>query len=356
MSITSGALSKSFVVVQDTQPASPFEGQIWVDSTTSETYQFKQGSFSKISLDGSKLKERHLTLVNDIAEARYSAGASQENMDEVFYDVFVDTSKISSSNKVVISTGNNGNITIQENIESFETNFGDLTIFSGSFSRTTTDSNTGSYSVEPDNSGTIDEMRLPLNGEEITSLKYNIKNGGQDNIRIYAQDGSIIGPNSKMSILLPNTTEWHEIEIKLDWSTGEWELLLNGATDGTGTFDTTKNPDYLQFYMDSGSGTYIDDVGTAPYIPQNPELVSTTKNLEFTPSQVLVQEESDLPADTGIKYVISDSSGNSETIQPSQVGTEVSVSFNDGDISIKVIPLNDGTTYPTLEEYGVLFV
>lgn len=55
--ISGGNLSKTFVVVQDSQPASPFEGQIWVDTTDNTTYQYKNGSWETVSgsADGSTI-------------------------------------------------------------------------------------------------------------------------------------------------------------------------------------------------------------------------------------------------------------------------------------------------------------
>lgn len=82
MSITSGSLSKSFVVVSDTAPSSPFEGQLWRDTTTDTLKQWDGSSWVDVqsSPDGK-------TIVKDssgnigTAERTVRVGSFENGMD-----------------------------------------------------------------------------------------------------------------------------------------------------------------------------------------------------------------------------------------------------------------------------------
>jgi len=53
--ISGGNLSKTFVVVDDIKPQSPFEGQIWRDTSNQTTKQYVSGTWESIQTSGDNL-------------------------------------------------------------------------------------------------------------------------------------------------------------------------------------------------------------------------------------------------------------------------------------------------------------
>lgn len=84
---------------------------------------------------------------------------------------------------------------------------------------------------------------------------------------------------------------------------------------------------------------------------------STTKDLEFVPSKLILQQESDVPSDTDLEFVVYDDDDNSVTVNLSDVGSEIDCShFTNSVIFIKVKFDNSGGGTPTLHNYGVMFI
>lgn len=119
--MTLSSLQREFVVSQPTKPTSPFEGQIWIDTSSGNTTkQYKNGVFKTISPDLSPVFDAISEVMESSAEARHKAGLSQVNADGGFFDAFVNQNKISNLNGAELS---NNTVQLNSNIIStFESN------------------------------------------------------------------------------------------------------------------------------------------------------------------------------------------------------------------------------------------
>jgi hypothetical protein len=80
----------------DQKSASSGQAPLWDGS---------QWSPSDVATDAPVTEEKYLELIMDIAENRYEVGLSQENYDDVFYDVFANSDKVSSTTQINLTTG-----------------------------------------------------------------------------------------------------------------------------------------------------------------------------------------------------------------------------------------------------------
>lgn len=337
--VESSPIAQRYVVVQSQQPPG-FEGQIWVDTSSGNTtYQYKNGSWEEISLDGDIFKERDLELIADIAEARYGASVGQENYDDVFYDVFVDQSKISSSNNAGITTGTNGQI--------------DLTAAGNGVTRPSDDNtlnNNSDYGI-----------RINPN-EDLTQLDIRISGNASGFSTMYVEDES-----GTQSIDVTSKSAGDTVSVTGSWSSGtKYAIYFNESmTHGYyGSPSWPYNGDKVDIVIGHQNGgdysgrAYNFDKVTGYSRSSSGSITSTQKSLGFTPSNLIIQQDADIPADEDITYDINDNSGNTVTVTQSEVGSEIDASsLADGDITVDVnLSSSDGNDQPTLYEYGVMFV
>lgn len=389
------------VTVSNTQPGNPKEGDWWYD-TGANSMKFYTGSEFKVP-EGMTDSEtnRFLKLVNEAAKARYAADSASLNMDDIFYDVFTDESKISSKTDVVTSTGTSGSLEINKFIETFE---------SGGFTENnwTLDENSGitvetqqstvkngSYAAKVSSPGTNDgDKMLNKNKDLVPSdadgetfsfwfrstsggLNFNngpfagVRSGGSKagTIRTDANDTGDLAVDTDTqgeNLLLSNasTDTWYQFFIDIDETNNELTFRLE---DDSGTQKGSATVSYGggaidEIYIgcrDAGSSSfnyYFDDVGFSTGTTTG-SATTTSKSLDFTPSKVRITDERSLDSGATIEYTVKDGNGNTKTITESDLGSEIAVDFTGSSITMDIdFSVNSEGDEAKLKEYGVLFV
>lgn len=287
--------------------------------------------------------ELMLQILNDIAENKYANSLNADSFDELFVDPFVDQSLIASSNNINITTGKNGEIKLKTGI--------------GSTSSVTQD-DTVSF-VTDTNAGMKFKANNDLDGIKATTGP-NTEN--YNNVQIIDSNSNVLAEKTGLNGTTNQTFEFTGLNLQSgntyyviadnegnDWSYDEY---LSGTSENSATstdIDITGNNG------SRGGSTDVFVFGSITAIKghvQSGTITSTTKNLGYTPSAFIVQEDSTITSGEDVQFTFSDNSGNSKTISQSQIGEEVSVNFGDGDITSTVELSGDGSSTPTVEEYG----
>lgn len=57
MTIDGGPLARPFIIVQEEQPTSPFNGQIWLDESSGDTFQFSDGNWKSLGISDDEINQ-----------------------------------------------------------------------------------------------------------------------------------------------------------------------------------------------------------------------------------------------------------------------------------------------------------
>lgn len=343
MSITSGSLSRSFVVVQDKKPASPFEGQIWVDTSGGNTtYQYKNGNFEKVQQDITPIKSRILELINDIAENRTANNLNPETYDNLFFDTFVDDSKIDTNNNVTVTTGTNGNLVLAP---SEGTSFD-----CGSQSNKSTDSDEVGVEFNPNKE--IRGIKAKIRSNQSNFSKAYLRDSNKNVIQSKDISGKSTGDFVEFVTTLSSGSTYY---VTMDNDGSSWthtrgkdlELEPESTTDvdGVGGYGSGFNPGYCDAYREV--------IALIEYVTSG-TITSTNKTVDSTPTTVQIYQDAELNGQD-ITYTLKDGEGNTETITQTEIGETVSVSFTGTNMSVDVNFSGNGSKSPRLNEYGLDF-
>lgn len=384
------------VTISDTKPGNPKEGDWWYDSSAS-AMKFYDGS-TFVQPKGMTGSERALVLsiLNNVADNTFENNMIEENYDDVLFDIFVDEEKISSKTDAEVVTGSEGLLRATGTPDSFED--GDISGWTG---------NTGTFSAgtsspspqQGDNYGKIDTdgnkptvtrsfgtdvkpssiswwfyysdcdnsdaeiLFRDTNGNRVLGCS-----GGESSWGVNDNNTGVTIASSEGNIAwngVSTNGEWVEIVItNIDFDNGTFDGEIkdaNGNVKASATGESMLNNAAIRDVqirhntISSGEvvGFDLSTTGVGGATVSSASITSTTKSLGFTPSNVIVEHTGLF--DGSVSYDISDSSGNTKTVSSSEVGTEVSVNFDDGDVSIKPsIDASNGQVM--LRDYAVYFV
>lgn len=384
MSLSS--LQREFVVSQPTKPTSPFEGQIWIDTSAGNTTkQYKNGVFKTISPDLSPVFDAISEVMESSAEARHKAGLSQVNADGGFFDAFVNQNKISNLTDTEVSdnslkVGDNlledfedGNISLPSPWGSFSDSASGIESnnpISGNKSYVLTandtnpqDSVSRSTEIQPD--GFSFELRL-------SNLKFNLVRVviSGDNDRLFRFEFS---PNfsdatvNGLSVIDPfQASTSYKISFRsIDYVNETAEVFVDGVKKGDVSFvDGGSGIDQIEVRNDaepfSSTGgfrqLFIDNIlldsnrfSTSGSATQEKFTFTDSQRNSFSPSKVGIFTESNLNGQS-ITYDLLDSTGTVvKTFNQADLNQLKSVSTTDTTFQVEANLSSDGTATPEID-------
>lgn len=326
--------------------------------------------------------ETRLEMINDISESKFAAGLNIDSFEGLQFDSFVDESKISSSSNIRVKTGTNGFLELsgEFDVDDFEDGVdsgwsGDTGNLSAQTNFVLNGSQSGNFSsgnqdIEIAFTGINKSKDFQINlradnqtgdGSDTIAIRLNTFSIGA--IEFYGNGDINFYNGSYNNIGSWEANKTYKLRFKLDYSNNKAEIIINGESKGIFDFKSSvsKLADITVANRTDFSGEsvnlYLDNIGTEIInLSTSGSIVSTTKNLSYTPSAVQVQQKADIPSSGDIEFIAKDSSGNTKRITQSDLGSDVPLSFADGNVSIKIEETGDGTDTPTLKEYGVEWV
>jgi len=217
-------IAQEFVVVQDTQPSSPFEGQIWLDTSSDVTKQWNGSTWKSVqsSVDGSTITKN-------------GSGQLQVPIDST--TVRLDT------NGNIIAVG-------QENtlIGDFENDIGSWTV-NGTMSRTgdITDANgtqtyqsgswfVGAYDFESNGNNEL-KRTMDLSGKETLVFYYFVDHHTETSRNVSGEATLEIGGNTEHVIDLDTATreQWIEVQIDISAYSGSQQIRFYESQSSGGS-------------------------------------------------------------------------------------------------------------------------
>ena len=290
--------------------------------------------------------ELMLAVLNDIAENRAYNNLSAQTYENMFFDAFIDSSKIASSTGINITTGQNGKIELGYKIGSTVSRPSDNTVRDSL--------NAHGVAINPNSD---------LNGVEVVISN---KMTGASEIGIADTNGDILA------------------KVRDDFTSGDTVRLEQSLTSGTaylmyayddnntmshGEYDNYSYP-YTSNDLDivGGSESVLANGDYASYVPvynfkdisaltdykSTGTLTSTVKSLDTPPDTIQVYSDYEANGQT-IEYVISDGNGNSKTVSMNEIGDSIPVSFTGTNMTVERQLTSDGTDTAVIEEDGVDF-
>ena len=254
-----------------------------------------------------------LQILNDIAENRAANNLNPQTYENLFFDAFVDSSKIASSSNVNITTGQNGNIKLDTGV---------------------IDNNNNQYNITSEDSWevahTYNTSRI-IN--RVNATAYNSESGFAVYVRVkfiysdgsdYLSSQNTIGDAGLKTVSISNPNPSKTVEtVNVEFR------------DSGGNLDYLESSELIGL-LSSGSVTY------------------TVKSLDTPPDTIQVYSDYQDNGQT-LEYVISDGNGNSKTVSMSEIGDSIDVSFTGTNMTVDLNFYGDGTETPILDEYGVDF-
>lgn len=332
------------------------------------------------------LSETQLELINDIAQNRFAQGLNASSFDQIFYDIFVDESKIAQASNINISTGQNGAITLTEpKIDGFED--GDYTNdpeWTESFDQDTlTVQNNvvyeGNYALKLKDSQIELVEDLSPQGNTITAQVYlnskvgdleffNWNNGGLDEVIVKSNGSGGLdlktNNSSENAVSDYPTSEWIKIILEFD-NSGNVSLTLEDSS-GNQLGDTNfipwsniSNFDRLRLRNNTLNEIFYDNIqyGKRRTYPSNGTVTSTTIDKGFTPSSLQIDADIETGPDTTVSVKAYDGNGNTVQFSESELGTEKTVSFSDSTFQTDVeLSTQNGSKTPIVNDYGLKVV
>ena len=318
--------------------------------------------------------------------------------DDGLFDIFRDTSKIASQNNVAVNTLDGGdadgvsyllrNETPQTiNIDDFED--GDILGWSGdtgSFSADNTDPISGDYSIKSEvnddavvaESPSVTESSAPIWVSLRIGSKLNEINDGVEITVLYSSsmelgslrfidDGNIewTGGDGQNTLV---TDFWeagqvYQVKFVPDYNEYTVDVYLNGTQIGSGLTPSRElsGVTYLELLNDTNTGggsrsVWFDNIAISNGEAATGNLLSTTKDLGFTPTTAVVSDEVDLN-NGSLDYTIEDGNSNTVNISRSELDTEVDISsLTSSVISIQAnLSSSNGENTPELYSYAAYF-
>lgn len=358
-------IAKQFVVVSDTQPSSPFEGQFWIDSSTASNtaYQYRGGSFQQLGQNLSQI----YNFMNDqaaIAERHdLELSLNAWNFDDGFIDIFWDQSKIASSTDTVINAGTNGNVELGYSTSGVTS--GSEKVITGDDASNWGGNTTVTYDLTlsetafvyryPYRYGGGDSDLAPMDQTvTIKDSSNNVLAQVTETLQSddFGVDQWITIPPSEYSRIPGNETL--TLEISTEYSRDNWAYVTATGTISVsyGSIDADSAGSMPGHYNDT------DIVELAkPARKTSGSITHTRKDIGFTPNKIVATPEIDA-SDSGesVSMIVRDNSGNSVTLQQADFDSEIGVSFNDGNLQIEPQLSGDGSSSPTLKKTKLLGV
>lgn len=339
-------IPQRFVVVQDNAPASPFEGQIWVDTSSGNTTkQYKNGSFETVSTSLDPVYNILSEMAGFLEAVDLNTSLNDYNHDDGFVDLHQDKTGISSSNNVSITTGKpSGNVKSLEKGKVDDVESGSSELDWESKTDVSIDSNNevnGTYSVEVTSSNDFVLFAESLKSKisenftfEISMKIENVIGSGDDRVRIALNDsgGSTIGDlefrdnGNDIFFRTVNIGSWSygsviDIEISVDFSNQSVDIFKNGSKIGNSLGFEDPVTEITEILFDHRTGSsgitrnFWFDSYTYSFGPVDGVVTYTTRTLDIVPNEIQVDSsEVNLPGSSTIEVDISDQSGNKVTV------------------------------------------
>ena len=196
--------TKAFIVAQDAEPTSPFDGQIWKDTSTNTTKQYDAASDSWESIQSSG--------------DGVSVGKNPSGEFKVLPSGIVDNDTTKAEN---------GSVKVKKPAElvigTFESNWGDWTA-TGNFTRDTEAAHTGSYGANNDEYSGDLYRNVDLTDYDVLKLWYLFPSNEQ----YYAEFWVSVGGTEKFRTDREqnNRNQWYLIEIDVSGESGSTEIRV----------------------------------------------------------------------------------------------------------------------------------
>jgi hypothetical protein len=339
------SIPKQYVVASTQQPTGAFDGQIWYDTGTGQTKQFKEGAWETITANTDPIKENVLKVIARQVDLAYQIDATAANFDDVITEAFTDLNGVeSTSGDMNLKAGSDGQANILESSETTDPSSPDTTKSETNLTGLQVDPNKDLQRVEvtlnPSVSNVsrvavVEKSSRNIIGETTGSFQ------GGDTVSIAAEMDS----NSTYLVAADNqgssyTRHYHTDSLSLPVSSTNHDIT-------NGTFDAITGNEQAYWLTLESVKTYA--AGSSGSI------TLTRRSLGFTPVNALPTQNGEIPNNTDLTMTISDNSGNSVIWDDSELGDEKSVPFSDGDIEIKIDQTNNGGGSPTTQDIGVMF-
>jgi hypothetical protein len=336
-------------------------------------------------ISAEQIFEQNSDVIRQVAEARHQAGLSQVNADGGFFDAFADATKIVSDNNVFKSVGTEGLIRLDQPVENdgFEDGSSDLGF----------DSVSGISVVSGGRLNGSNTLRLDSNDEFLDatrSLKQPVPKqtkfllfrvqgenaGGLNNAHKVSVRGDggfqfvieFSHSNSEITINGDKIRSWsdgvnYKVEIKPDYNNQEFEIFVNGTSEGTFPYSTTGQSeiDEIQIRADTASDNnsfscFFDDVlsGIGSFfsngsVQSKQFKFSDPQGNTFSPSKVGIFPNQTLN-NQSISYDLKDSSGTVvKTFNQSDLNQLQSVNTTDTTFQVEANLSGNGSQTPELE-------
>lgn len=269
------------------------------------------------------------------------------NFDDGFIDILWDQSKISSTSNITVTEGQNnggdGKLELAYNLG--ETESVDVNAGTDDFP------NTHSFDVSVHERGVISAV----------AVRNGSSNSGDFTVEIRDSSSNVLA--SKTANLAGSggtkvfSFTYSDYSRALD---GETATIRVTTTDGSIRVANGQSYSGQKFSYSSESvltDTYGDFSKTLEFanLQKTGTVTTIRKELDFTPSKIVANPDYILNGQS-LELVISDNSGNSVTLQPSDFETEISVNFQDGNLQGKWQFSGDGSSSPEVQKTKFLGV
>lgn len=338
------------------------------------------------------LRNSLLDFAVDIAELNYAESLDADSRDQIFVDPFVDSTRISSTNGVVVTTGQKGYATISDNLIT------DIEDVESGSTRLDWESNSG--------------LSINSNSEMYGEYSLEGQGGSVDADRTF-EEGLKSGDSFKISVKLQELPDYQHFQIALRDSAGESLFTLRGNSNYDlessysgniivsdafslnetidfefvpdlenetydvyidGTLEASDVPiqnsswtpeklDWLSIGSASGSQSfYIDEFttngkfggGTTNSDTIQGTLTSISINKGFTPSAIQLDADIETDNDTSVSARLYDGNGNEVNISESEFGEQIDVPFSDSSFNAELeLTTSNTSKKPNVNDYGI---